>query len=213
MKILLCAATSFEVASTLKYLNAREEKTIEPLITGIGLLASTYTLTKAVCTNHPDLMIQAGIAGTLDKQQKLGNVVAVKSETVGDLGVQEEGFRSVFDLGFLGPDDRPWQDKKLINESRILTGCGLPLVDGITVNEITTDKERTEHYRTVHKAQAESMEGAALHYVGLMEGIPFLQIRSLSNFVGERDKTKWAMQEAVANLNRELQRILKNLTA
>ena len=42
----------------------------------------------------------------------------------------------------------------------------------------------------------ESMEGAALHYVCLMEKIPFLQIRSISNYIGERDKKKWNMKDA-----------------
>ncbi len=48
------------------------------------------------------------------------------------------------------------------------------------------------------------MEGAALHYVCLQEQIPFVQIRSVSNYVGERDKTKWKMKEAIENLNTEL---------
>ena len=52
------------------------------------------------------------------------------------------------------------------------------------------------------------MEGAALHYVGLSEKIPFLQMRSLSNFVGERNKAKWMMAEAINSLNFELQRLL-----
>jgi futalosine hydrolase len=56
------------------------------------------------------------------------------------------------------------------------------------------------------------MEGAALHYVALMEKIPFLQLRSLSNFVGERDKNKWLMKEAIINLNLELQSLILKLT-
>jgi futalosine hydrolase len=55
------------------------------------------------------------------------------------------------------------------------------------------------------------MEGAALHYVALCEKIPFLQLRAVSNYVGERDKNKWALREAIANLNMELQRILIKL--
>jgi futalosine hydrolase len=43
-----------------------------------------------------------------------------------------------------------------------------------------------------------------------MENIPFIQIRALSNYIGERDKTKWKLHEAVANLNLELQRLIKN---
>jgi futalosine hydrolase len=60
-------------------------------------------------------------------------------------------------------------------------------------------------------ADIESMEGAALHYVALLENIPFLQIRSLSNFAGERDKSKWEMNKAISCLNLELQRIILKL--
>lgn len=56
------------------------------------------------------------------------------------------------------------------------------------------------------------MEGAALHYVCLIEKIPFMQIRSLSNFVGERDKSKWRMKEAITNLNKELETLLTKFT-
>jgi futalosine hydrolase len=55
------------------------------------------------------------------------------------------------------------------------------------------------------------MEGAALHYIGLKENIPFLQLRSISNYVGERDKEKWQLQEAIRNVNLVLQELLTKL--
>jgi futalosine hydrolase len=48
------------------------------------------------------------------------------------------------------------------------------------------------------------MEGAAFHYVCLQEEIPFIQLRSVSNYVGERNKSKWQIKKAVENLNKEL---------
>ena len=57
----------------------------------------------------------------------------------------------------------------------------------------------------------ESMEGAALHYVCLMENIPFVQIRSISNYIGERNKKKWNMMDSINNLNIELIKLLKML--
>ena len=54
----------------------------------------------------------------------------------------------------------------------------------------------------------ESMEGASLHYICLMENIPFLQLRAISNIAGERNKKKWKMDEAIINLNKELVRVL-----
>ena len=52
------------------------------------------------------------------------------------------------------------------------------------------------------------MEGAALHYVCLQEKVPFIQLRAISNYVGERDKSKWKMQEAITNLHNELLKLL-----
>lgn len=56
------------------------------------------------------------------------------------------------------------------------------------------------------------MEGAALHYVCLQEHIPFLQIRAVSNDIGQRDKSKWDFKASIATLNKELTNILQCLT-
>lgn len=213
MQVLLCAATEMEIAPTIQALSLKEGHSVEFLITGVGLTACTYALTKEVVTKRPDAIIQAGVAGSLVTDQPLGQVVAVQSETIGDLGVKEAGFLSLFDLKLLGPNAEPWQERKLTNHSELLQTAGLPIVDGVTVNEISTDDERIAYYRDQLQVQVESMEGAALHYIGLMEKIPFLQVRSLSNFIGERDKSKWMMKEAITKLNQTIQQILTKLEA
>ena len=82
------------------------------------------------------------------------------------------------------------------------------MVKGISVNEITTSKQKVDFYRKAFNPVVESMEGAALHYICLMEKVTFLQIRSISNYIGERNKTKWNMKESIVNLNNELLRLL-----
>jgi futalosine hydrolase len=205
MEVLLCAATRFEIDPTIQYLASQNIKNIDILVTGVGLIAATYHITKAVYQKRPQLILQAGIAGALDNNLKLGSVVIIESETIGDLGVMEQGsFRSLFDMEFVQENDRPWTNARLLNASGILDEILLPKVKGVSINEITTLPSRIEHYKDALGASVESMEGAALHYVGLMENIPFLQVRSLSNFVGERDKSKWHIKEAIENLNKEL---------
>ena len=215
MRVLLCTATEMEIASTIQYLAMQKNHRIEVVITGVGLMTSTYALTKAIGIHQPFLVIQAGIAGTLDENQPLGEVVVVRNEVVGDLGVQEStGFQSLFDLKLLSADLAPWQGGKLTNDNELVSSVGLKIVDGVTVNEITTKEEVVYYYRNLLGAQIETMEGAALHYVALMEKLPFLQVRSISNFIGERDKTKWQMKQAIVNLNRVLQQLLtKHFTA
>ena len=212
MEVLLCAATRFEIEPTIQYLASENITNIDILITGVGLLSATYQITKAVSRKSPQLMLQAGIAGTFDSNLQLGSVVLVESETIGDLGVMEQGmFRSVFDMKLVQENDKPWSHGRLLNASEILNQSKLQKVRSVSINEITTLPSRIEHYKTSLGATVESMEGAALHYVGLMENIPFLQVRSLSNFVGERDKSKWHIKEAIENLNKELIQIISKL--
>ena len=212
MPILLCAATAFEIQPTIEFIRKQGLTDIDILITGIGLTATTYHLTKTVYTNRPQFILQAGIAGALDERLSLTKVVAVKNETIGDLGVEENGtFNPVFDLKLGDENTFPWTNGQLCNTREILGQTGLPLVNGVTINEISTNQQRIQYYKNHLGAAIESMEGAALHYVALLESIPFLQIRSLSNFAGERDKSKWEMKEAIDSLNLELQNLLFKL--
>ena len=84
-------------------------------------------------------------------------------------------------------------------------------VRGISVNEITTDPARIEWVQQNLSPVVESMEGGALHYTCLQESIPFLQIRSVSNEIGIRDKTKWDVPTAIRCLNEKLIGLLTQL--
>jgi futalosine hydrolase len=44
-----------------------------------------------------------------------------------------------------------------------------------------------------------------------MEAIPFLQIRSVSNVTGDRDKKRWKLKEAMENLNKSLVFLIQKL--
>lgn len=212
MQLLLCASTEFEIRPTIDLIQETKIHNIDIVITGVGMMATTYSLTKAILNKRPEFILQAGVAGCLDNSLPLTKIVLVENENIGDLGVEENGiFKTLFDLTLLKKDSFPWKGEKLPNNIEVLKSTGLTIVDGVTVNEISTHKERIAYYRRQLNASVESMEGAALHYVALQEKIPFLQMRSLSNFVGERDKSKWMLDIAIANLNTELKKILTKL--
>ena len=79
---------------------------------------------------------------------------------------------------------------------------------GATINCISSTVEEVERMKKKYHPIVESMEGAAMHYACLMEEIPFIQLRAISNYVGERDKSKWKMREAIELLNDRLMKIL-----
>jgi futalosine hydrolase len=212
MQLLLCASTEFEIKPTSEFIGEENISNIDVLITGVGMMATTYSLTKAILKKRPDFILQAGVAGCLDEKLPLTKIVLIENENIGDLGVEEIGtFKTLFDLKLLDKNSFPWENGKLSNNVEVLRSTGLTIVDSVTVNEISTNIERIAYYKNQLNASVESMEGAALHFVALQEKIPFLQMRSLSNFVGERDKSKWVMDIAIANLNIELKRIVTKI--
>ena len=214
MQILLCAATELEIKPTITFIrNKLWDENVDLLITGVGLTAATYTLTKYVSTYRPGLIIQAGVAGALNPDLSLGEVVLIQSEVIGDEGVQENGtFHSLFDLGLADAQKGPFTNGRMINSHKELIGkAGMRLVNSVTVNQISTSAAQVDYYREILCADVESMEGAALHYVALAESLPFMQIRAVSNYIGERDKSKWVLKDAIAHLNDKLQSILIKL--
>lgn len=213
MEILLCAATEMEIQPTISFLEGLPFTTTRLLITGVGMPETIYRLTKKVASYRPGLILQAGVAGSLDPDLKPGTLVSVNKECMGDLGVEENGmFRSIWNMGLAERSDGIWENGYLPGYTRWVEESGLPSVTAVTINEISTDPERISYYRNSLQASIESMEGAACHLVSLKENIPFLQIRSISNFVGERDKTKWLMKESIIRLNEHLQQLILKIT-
>lgn len=209
MAYLLCAATEFEIAPVRRFLR---QAGLEPrwpvLVTGVGLLAATARIARYLAVQRPEFVLQAGVAGSLDDALPPGSLVAVRRDRPGDSGVQEDGlFRTLLDLQLQSATEAPWTGEWLENPWPPLESLGSPLVSGITVQEITTRPERADLYRG-WGASVESLEGAALHFACLQEGIPFLQLRTVSNRVGERDKGRWDLAGSIATLNKAVEEII-----
>ncbi|MGZ8554684.1 MAG: phosphorylase family protein [Chitinophagaceae bacterium] len=215
MICLLTAATVTEISPFLAYYRDSNNSlpvAVDILITGIGLTAATYSITKQIQVRRPGIIIQAGIGGCFDKNIPLGSVLAIKQEAIGDQVVIEKGkMKSLFDLGLVPQNQFPFSKGWLINKSGVLKKTKLKKVKGITTNEITTSKQKITLYRDTFNPVVESLEGAALHYTCLREKIPFLQIRSVSNYIGERNKKNWDMKNSITNLNKELILLLESL--
>lgn len=208
MQILLVAATANEIEL---FINSYPN--IDILVTGVGVPATMYQLQKRLQADEYDFVIQAGIAGSFTDEIKLGETVLVKQDTFGDLGIEEKQiFTPVTNSGLVNGHEFPYADGWLMNMAGIPKQSILKAVKGVTVNKVTDDLIQKQQLITAFNPQIETMEGAALHYVCLQEEIPFIQLRSISNYVGERDKRKWKMKEAFENLNTELEKLINQLT-
>ncbi|MEI6435828.1 MAG: futalosine hydrolase [Bacteroidota bacterium] len=228
MNLLLVSATYFEIRPFLDLLPLVEKQSeqlftfrykdilIDALIAGIGMVPTAYFLGSRLSQKHYDLALNAGVAGTFKKSIPLGTVVNVVEDRIPEFGAEDgDNFLSVFDLGFYEPDTPPFTNGRLINPEsagkemiNYKALAKLQKVSGITSNTIRGSAASVEKIKRLAPADIESMEGAAFFYACFSSEIPCFQIRSISNLVEERDKSKWDINLALKNLNKTLWQLI-----
>lgn len=214
MNIIITAATNLELKLIDKKIkNKHYNHNIKFHISGVGIAATAVSLTKLLCNEKPDLVIQIGIAGAFNNKEKLGQTFVIKNDCFADMGVEEnEKWKDIFDLKLNKNNCPPYAKKGLPNPFlQQYNLLHLPVAKGITVNTINTQKRRIEQFKKKYAPDIETMEGAALHYVCRDAKVAFLQIRSTSNYVGERNKTKWLLKESIENVNNTALKLIDKL--
>jgi futalosine hydrolase len=216
MLIVICAATELELAPFRKWISANKpysqnEPDIQLLVHGVGMVATTHALTAYCFQQRPFLIVQVGIAGTFSRLFNKPELFLVEREQIGDAGVVEKKqWNDLFDMNLVEKSRIPFLKGYLPNPYLpAFSFLDYPHVTGISVNQISTGS-MVRYLRNKYSPTLESMEGAALHYVGRMCSIPFLQIRATSNKVGERDKSKWQIQEAISEITTALKCLVSN---
>lgn len=217
MKLLIVSATAGEITPLLQYLGndagaawpdglvkafIRDGKEIHICITGVGMVATTYALTKALHEQY-DLVLQAGVGGSFDSSIGLGELVFITSDRYGDLGAEDhDNYLDIFEMNLLNADVPPFTGTELATPLlAIHDKIKLRQVKGLTVNTVSGRAATIAMRKERYGCAVESMEGAAFHYVCLKEGAIFAQVRAISNYVTPRDKSAWRMRDAIINLN------------
>lgn len=205
--ILIVSATPFEIQPLLeKYsiivtgdgLNEcmiTDKKKLSVLITGVGMVNTAFYLGR-VSESMYDYVINAGICGTFQIHHQIGDVVRVVKDELIEMGAENgNDFIYYKDLGLGGTN--------VYNEnwfSKIKAIDALPKVKGVTVNTVHGNSATIEQTQLIFKPDVESMEGAAF-FAGCRRFNNFVQIRSVSNRVEKRDKSKWNIPFAIDSLN------------
>ncbi len=226
MKILIVSATHFEIKKLMErndlvevipnhlYRFSMVPLQVDLLNTGMGMLQTAFYLGKTMQERSYDFALNAGICGAYHPEIPLGSVLHITEEGLPEPGVEEEGaFRSIFELGLMHSDAFPFEGGKLTNTlvSEWEAINRLPKVTGNSVNTMQTDPGKIKRLTTLFPADVETMEGAAFLFGCLVEKIPCAQIRAVSNYVGERDKTKWEVRLALKNLDTVLMEVLEEI--
>ncbi|MFE9256793.1 futalosine hydrolase [Streptomyces sp. NPDC006879] len=182
---------------------------LDLLTTGVGpaaAAAGTATaLALAAAEQRPyHLVLSVGIGGGFQPSAPVGSLVVADAIVAADLGADTpgdddgpDGYLSVEELGFGRCVHLPQPELS----ARAAEATGALLAPVLTVSTVTGTAARAAELAVRHPlAGAEAMEGFGVAEAAAGHGLPFLEIRAVSNPVGPRDRAAWRIGEALASL-------------
>ena len=225
MSLLVVAATAGEVGALVTHLGGQTDALpkgvpvavtdrIAVLVTGVGMVATATACARAVASGHYAKALNVGVCGSFSPSLPPGTVVNIVKDCLPELGAEDgEAFLSIHELGLLGEDEAPFSRAWLQNTGSLesATLAQLPRVRGVTVNTVTGAEPTIEALMARLSPHVESMEGAAFMYACLTAGIPFAQVRAVSNRVERRNRANWKLGAALSALTSTVTDILSEL--
>lgn len=167
------------------------------LVGGVGPAAAAAATSAAL--DGVELVLCAGIGGGFGPMEA-GDLAVASAVVFADLGAETaDGFVPVSALGF--GSERYEVVPKLAVELADRTGGHLGTV--LTVATVTGTAASTSLLTArFPDAVAEGMEGAGVAAAASVHGVPFGEIRAVSNVVGPRVRDAWQIPAALAALGR-----------
>lgn len=202
MKILLLAPTELELSAI-----TFEHPQLDKRICGVGGIALSMYLIPFIEPDAFDITILIGLAGGIPNDTRLGQVVKVGRDVQGDLGVFENNHFVSFEDMHLVPKNEVRSDYNVVDD--VLEH--LQIKHALSTNTLFEDLKLNAMRHSKYETDIENMEGAAFQQICEEYEVPYLQLRAISNYIGERDKTQWKIKTALSNLNEEVTNYLKSI--
>jgi futalosine hydrolase len=165
---------------------------------GVGPAAAAAGTARLLAAGRYRAVVSAGIAGGFRGRAPVGAVVIGARSIAADLGAESpDGFLPIEELGFGHSivDADPALVKALATALP-----GAPVGDVLTLATVTGTAATAERLATRFPAAlAEAMEGFGV--AAGAGGLPFVEVRAISNPVGPRDRAAWRLEEALAALS------------
>ena len=187
---------------------------------GIGKVNSAHSTTLILENNEIDFLVLFGIAGAY-LNANVGDVVVAQSENYGEEGVMTtKGWKSMDFTGFalLKTEVEYFNsfpmDRKLLHLAiNVSKDIGLNTHAGhfITVSQCSGTLISGEIMQKRFNGLCENMEGAAVAHICAIYGVPMIEIRGISNLIGDRDMKKWNIPLAVSNCNKAVSELVRGL--
>jgi futalosine hydrolase len=196
MILVVCA-----LSPELRYVSPRAE--VEVIASGVGPVEAALATARALALKSYDVVINAGIAGAFRDGARVGQAVIVATEWLAELGLEGGGDLVLPGGAALYACERA--DGELLRRTLAL---GLVVQSGVTVTAVTTTEATAERLRARYGAGVESMEGFSVLRAAAQAGVPALEVRGISNYVGPREASEWNFNAGAQAAARALDAIL-----
>jgi len=202
MTLLVVCAVEAERAAIL----AGGHPAVDVIAAGVGSAAAAATTARALAGGTHQAVLSAGIGGGFTGRVPVGGLALADRSVAADLGADSpDGFVSLDQLGF-GVTALP-ADPDLLKSLRV----ALPdAVAGpiLTVTTVTGTADGVARLLARHPdAVAEAMEGFGVATAAAQVGVPFAELRTISNPVGPRDRNAWRVADALETLTSAFARL------
>jgi futalosine hydrolase len=187
--ILLVCAVSAELA----WLGERAG--VETLVAGIGPVEAAARVARALTLHRYNFVVDAGIAGAFRGEFAVGDAVVVAEERI---EIDRENGEAIVPAAGSRIEDCTYADAALVEAIEAL---GFPRARGITVPRVTCT-EITAQRLHEKGVQVESMEGFAVLRAAELAGVPAVELRGISNYVGDRASGEWDIAAGLGGLRR-----------
>jgi len=205
MRILVVAATAREIAPLNSLFQVR--KNIDVLVTGVGMVPTAARCARAFGQTGYDLAMNFGMCGSFDPALPPGTVVHIVSDEIAELGAEDgDAFVSINEI--VSTADRLVQNTNPPANDAL---AKLPAVTGITVNTVHGNAASIAAVVARCRPQVESMEGAAFMFACRLSGVPYAQVRAVSNAIERRNRGQWKVPEAIDALAAAARTILETV--
>ncbi|MDH3349881.1 MAG: futalosine hydrolase [Desulfobulbaceae bacterium] len=207
---LVVSATEIEMAPFIRAFKEHDPQ--HRLITGVGPLETAYSLTRRLAESGNEVkgVLNFGIGGAYpiingSLGANLLDICVADLEIMGDLGICFNDRIEEFNSDNISVPTRfPFDDKLTSQVVELLEHAGIPSRRGafVTVCGVSGTAERGEMVGTRVGGLCENMEGAAAARVCQAFELPFIELRCISNFVEDRDVSKWRLTDACEKAGR-----------
>lgn len=168
----------------LKYVTRRAG--IDIAATGVGPVEAAIATAAALARRPYAAVVNAGIGGAFRERAEIGDALIVGDESLADFGLEGGGALAL--PGDARLVDRERADAALLGRCE---GLGLRTGAGLTVSSVTTTDATALRLWERYGADVESMEGFSVLRAAAVARVPAIEVRGISNYVGDRARAEW----------------------